>query len=547
MEIREVNQSEFDGLISRIEDAIDNNLALSTDDLRLLLSAIHTLTELQNRLEDNDITLQKLRKLLGLVKKSESRKNKNNKGNNNSNRPKGSSNKPKPVPKVIPVEHHPMTTHQKGDVCSVCQKGKLYKFQVLEFIRITAHAPFEAKKHVIERFRCNLCQTIFTADVPEAVTEDGPLTQKYGYSARSAMAIEKFYSGLAYNHQEMTSLLRGLRISSSTIYDQVSALSEDITPAYRHLQYLAAQAEIFLFDDTGHKILSQEPQEKVCRDGKTRTRSGIYCSGLIAYTVERYEIVLFEISLGHAGEHVDSILAKRVPELPKPKVMSDALNSNSVKACPVETGNCNSHGRRNFFDIENQFPEAVEYVLDEYAKIWQHERTVKELKLDDDQRLAYHIEHSLPVMESLKTWCEDQISKSDYEAHSGLGKAIRYFLNHYEALISFCKYPGMPIDNNRMEETLKIIIRGRKSYMFFKTVAGATVANIISSLIMTAHRCNENPFEYLTALQQYKVDQKSHPELWMPWNFRDRMKQLKHPPNQSTNQTNNTATNTQVA
>ena len=528
MEIREVNQTELDGLIGRVEDAIENNLALSSDDLRLLLSAIHTLTELQHRLEDNDITLQKLRKLLGMVNKSEAKKN----TNSSSKHPKSSNKKPKTpsTQKDIAVEHHPMTEFKKGDECPECpteKKGKLYKFQVLEFIRITAHAPFEAKKHVIERFRCNLCQTIFTADVPESLTEDGPLTQKYGYSARSAMAIDKFYSGLAYNHQEMTSLLRGLRVSSSTIYDQVSALSEDATPAYRHLQYLAAQAEIFLFDDTGHKILSQEPQEKLCRDGKTRTRSGIYCSGLTAYTVERYEITLFEISLGHAGEHVDSILAKRAPELPKPKVMSDALSSNSVKACTVDTGNCNSHGRRNYFDIENQFPEQVNYVLNEYAKIWQNETTVKELKLDDDQRLAYHKKHSLPIMESIKSWCLKQLDQADYEEHSGLGKANRYFIQHYEALIGFCKYPGMPIDNNRMEETLKIIIRGRKSYMFFKTVAGATVANIVSSLIMTAHRCQENPFEYLTALQQYKEDQKSYPELWMPWNFRKRIKELK--------------------
>lgn len=62
--------------------------------------------------------------------------------------------------------------------------------------------------------------------------------------------------------------------------------------------------------------------------------------------------------------------------------------------------------------------------------------------------------------------------------------------------------------------------------MFFKTVAGATVANIVTTLIMTAYRAQQNPFDYLTALQKYQSDLARRPSMWMPWNYKETIKEL---------------------
>jgi len=528
MKFKELKQAELDGLIARVEEAIENNLALDSEDLRLLLNAIQTLMMLQNKIEDQDITLTKLKKLLGIIQSSEK--------SNSSKAPRKTSKKPRKNNKNVKdgkklaTENHAMQGLEKGDACPKCttlKKGKLYKYAPIEFIRITAHAPYEKKKHVAERLRCNLCQAIFTAEVPKAVLEDGPINQMYGYTARSAMAIEKFFSGLAYHHQEKTSFFSGLSIPASTIYDQVEALSVDATPAYKQILKLAADAQLFLLDDTKHRILSQQPQLRPNRNGKgERLRTGVYCSGLIAHTLESHELVMFETSLGHSGEFVDSVLVKRNPELSKPKVMSDALSSNHVTVCEVEQGLCNSHARRNFINSESKFPEEVEHVLNLYGKVWKNEHKIEDLELNSEQRLLYHKKHSLPIMEDLKSWCMQQQALDDFEEHSCLGKAIAYFIKHYDCLIAFCVVVGMPIDNNRTEETLKMPIRGRKNYMFFKTVAGATVANIIMTLIMTAYRANENPLDYLTALQKYQADLKSQPQCWMPWNYKSRIKEM---------------------
>jgi hypothetical protein len=67
----ELNERELDALIERVNQASEHELALSTDDMRLLLNALVMLTQLQERLAAHDITLHKLRKLAGIVQGSE--------------------------------------------------------------------------------------------------------------------------------------------------------------------------------------------------------------------------------------------------------------------------------------------------------------------------------------------------------------------------------------------------------------------------------------------------------------------------------------------
>ena len=72
-EMMQLDYPALSELIKRIEEAIANDLALSVEDMKLLLCAITTLCTLQSKMEQDDITLHKLRKLLGMIKQSEKR------------------------------------------------------------------------------------------------------------------------------------------------------------------------------------------------------------------------------------------------------------------------------------------------------------------------------------------------------------------------------------------------------------------------------------------------------------------------------------------
>ena len=137
------------------------------------------------------------------------------------------------------------------------------------------------------------------------------------------------------------------------------------------------------------------------------------------------------------------------------------------------------------------------------------------------ERLAYLREHSLPVMEHLKSWCEVIGQKTAVENNSGLGRAIQYFLKHYEGLTAFCRIEGAKLDNNLAEQLLKLIARCRKNAQFYKTQAGADVGDVITSLLATCEQNGINGFDYLLSLQRYRLIMAQSPERWLPWNYQE--------------------------
>jgi hypothetical protein len=410
----------------------------------------------------------------------------------------------------------------KGDLCDDCQSGKVSKTDPGSFLRITGHSPFTPEQHVMERFRCNACGAYTTAPLPGDVINDGDSHQKYGYSARALMAIYKYFAGLPFYRQCSIQKLLGVKIGASTVFDQVELVCNDIYPVYQALFNLAANGEHYYLDDTTNRILDAKPIEKTVRNSnKTRMRSGVYTSGVIATTRECRAIVLFETNIGHAGEFIDSILHKRSKGHAKPIIMSDALTSNRPSRCDATLSLCNSHARRQFVDVISHFPQEVEHVLTQYGKIWENEKISNNENHTPAQRLSYHQAVSSPIMTEIKTWCEDKLATGDIEENSSLGKAVKYFIKHYEGLTHFFRTQGAKIDNNQIEAMLKIVVRDRKNAMFHKTLLGANIGDVITSVIATGSEAGINVFEYFTTLQREAAQVKANPENYLPWNYRD--------------------------
>jgi hypothetical protein len=372
----------------------------------------------------------------------------------------------------------------------------------------------------MERYRCNTCGAYFTADLPETIMADGSATQKYGYSARALMAIYKYFAGLPFYRQSSIQKLLGVNLTASTVFDQVERVCDAIYPVYLYLLTLAADAQHYYLDDTTHRILDAKPIEKKVRNSnKTQLRTGVYTSGVIATTKASQSIVLFETNIGHAGEFIDSILHKRASGQAMPIIMSDALASNRPTVREAIVSLCNSHARRQFVDVISHFPEEVEHILERYGEIWTNEHTLAEQQLNPQQRLAYHQQHSLPIMAEIKQWGETHLREGSVEENSGLGKAIRYFNKHYDGHSCFCRIAGVKLDNNAIEAMLKIVVRDRRNAMFHKTLLGATIGDVITSMIATGSEAGMNVFEYFTVLQHTQDKVKMSPERYLPWNY----------------------------
>jgi hypothetical protein len=176
-------------------------------------------------------------------------------------------------------------------------------------------------------------------------------------------------------------------------------------------------------------------------------------------------------------------------------------------------------------EVAASFPDECRYVLETLGEVYGHEATTREQQLSPDGRLAFHKEHSGPLMEKLQQWLQEQIGERKVEPNSGLGGAITYMLKHWSELTLFLRCPDAPLDNNICERALKKAILHRKNSLFYKTSAGARVGDLFMSLIHSAELCQADPFDYLVALQRHHRDVSKNPDQWMPWNYQANLPQ----------------------
>jgi transposase len=267
-------------------------------------------------------------------------------------------------------------------------------------------------------------------------------------------------------------------------------------------------------DDTSMRVLrmAREPSDD---------RTGVFTSGIVS-TKQGQKIALYFTGRQHAGENLRDVLGHRVAELACPIQMCDALSRNTPKlsdGAEILLANCLAHGRRQFVEVATNFPQPCRYVLETLGDVYKYDAEARQGKFSPAERLAFHQQHSGPVMEQLHQWLEAQFASHQVEPNSGLGKAITYLLRHWKALTAFLRQAGAPLDNNVCERALKRAILHRKNALFYRTLHGSQVGDLFMSLIHTCELAGANPFDYLAELQKHPTELVANPSAWMPWNY----------------------------
>jgi transposase len=411
--------------------------------------------------------------------------------------------------KKVPILHAKLS---HGDRCPECSRGNVYaQKEPKALVRIVGQAPLAATVYELERLRCNACGQVFTAEEPEGV---GP--EKYDETASAMIAQLKYGSGIPFYRLETLEGQLGIPLPAATQWEIVEEEAEAIKPAHEELIRQAAQGEVLHNDDTGMRVLrmEREPSDE---------RTGVFTSGIVS-TSQGRNIALYFTGRQHAGENLADVLAERAAELPAPIQMCDALSRNVPKMGPgaeILLANCIAHGRRQFVEVADNFPDECRYVLEMLGRVYGYDAEARERGLSPEQRLELHRERSAPVMDELHHWLEQQLAERKTEPNSGLGKAITYLLRHWRPLTLFLREAGAPLDNNIVERSLKRAVLHRKNALFYRTLNGAAVGDLFMSLIHTCQLCDANSFDYLIELQRHVTELAANPALWMPWNYRE--------------------------
>jgi len=427
----------------------------------------------------------------------------------------------------IEVHHESLAA---GDPCPKCEDGTVYLTNrpgVL--VRLVGQAPIGARVYYLQKLRCNLCGVVFTAEPPEGVGDE-----KRDATVGSMIVLLKYGTGMPFHRAEKLQESLGIPLPASTQWDIVEAQAERAEPVFEELVRQAAQGDVVQNDDTGVKILEMMGErgrhaalaEEAAQDAGENSeekaaaeRKGMFTSGIVA-TGEGHRIALFLSGRQHAGENLKDVLLRRAAELPPPIQMCDALSRNLPGELKTILANCLAHGRRQFVDVAQEFPEECRHVLEALSLVYHNDALARQRNLCGEERLLFHQAESGPTMEELHVWLVGQLDERRVEPNSGLGGAIAYLLRHWEKLTLFLRVAGAPLDNNLCERALKKAILHRKNAYFYKTHHGAHVGDVFMSLIYTCELCGTNPFDYLAELERHAERAASHPGEWMPWNYR---------------------------
>jgi transposase len=217
-------------------------------------------------------------------------------------------------------------------------------------------------------------------------------------------------------------------------------------------------------------------------------------------------------------------------DLGPPLQMCDALNQNYPKEFATIIVNCLSHGRRKFVELIESYHQECRFVIETLAEVYKYDEEANVEKMTPSERLCFHQEKSKPLMDKLEKWFEEQFAQKKIEPNSNLGQVINYMQNHWQKLTGFLRIEGAPLDNNCLEQALKVAILNRKNAYFYKTENGAHVGDVLMSLIETCRKAKVNPFEYLTMLQKNAIDVLKNPGKWLPWNYKETIAEMGNEP-----------------
>lgn len=521
-----MSAEELEELLAELQLWLPSQLFLKVQGL------LQTLKWLMGVIEQKTYSLRRLRRLI-FGSKTEKASNLSSRSVSKGTPPKrtkrkGHGRKPAnayPGAKVIPIAHEDGLC--AGILCPKCLKGKLRDLLPARLIRIVAQPMVSAVLYEMQRLRCVLCGAVFTARAPLEAAQG-----KYDSSVGIMLAVSRYGMGVPMYRTAKWQDYFGVPIAASTQWELIEAVAPAPQAVYDALEVHAGSGHLIHTDDTTMRIqeLARQREQADAGDnsGKAK-RTGCFTTGIVA-KVGDHQVALFITGARHAGENLDELLKHRPEDLERPLHMSDGLARNESKEFQSILCNCLTHARRNVVDITENFPEECQYLIERLGKVYHHDAQTKKRALSDLERLAFHQEHSRPIMEELKQWMDEQVDQKKIEPNCALGQAIEYMRKRWERLTRFLNVPGAPLDNNSVEQALKSAILHRKNSLSFKTLHGAKVGDVFMSLIHTCALNGINPFDYLMALHRNSEAVRAAPSQWFPWNYQQALAALKKPP-----------------
>jgi len=160
----------------------------------------------------------------------------------------------------------------------------------------------------------------------------------------------------------------------------------------------------------------------------------------------------------------------------------------------LEISCCWAHTRRKFFEAKAESNLARKMLL-EIKELYSIESVLRESQSSDVEREKVRREESQPVLDRIKERMEQDRGK--HLPKSLTGKAISYTLKLWKELNVFVENGEVEIDNNLVENIIRVPALGKKNWLFFGSKDAGAQNAIIMTVLQNCKMHGINPEEYL--------------------------------------------------
>ena len=362
-------------------------------------------------------------------------------------------------------------------LCSCCQAPMVESglYSTKEKLEIQPAVYFITRLKSV-KYNCSKCHgSMVNTAAPASIVP----TSNYGDSLIIDVALSKYCDLIPIERYAQIAYRQGLEdLPAQSLIGLTHHLANFLLEVYIKLKLEVQKSKIIQADETPHKML--EGDEKM-----NWFLWGFFCKTACC----------FEIHDTRSGDVATSFLKDSLAEF----LLTDgyAGYGKSIKELKEKYNNevgevfCNAHAYRYFEEASTTWKDECAPFLELYGKIYELEE--QKNKSPSTEAITFR-QMMLPHFESIKTECEKQ--QQSAMPHSGLSKAINYFLNHFSGLTKCLINPDIPLDNNLSERELRAPVIGRKTWYGNHSKRGALTSAILFSIVQSCKLNNINPRKY---------------------------------------------------
>lgn len=360
----------------------------------------------------------------------------------------------------------------------------LYKCIGKEVTKVVEYEP--GKLYVVATIRPKyILKTASESDnKTEVVIAPMPLYPIYksvaGSSLLSELLVGKYSYHLPFYRQIQQFKDLGIKLTSSTINDWFIGSCNLLKPLYDRIKHDILSTEYIQVDETVLPVINKE-KKQAAKEYLWLVRSN------------EKRAVFFDYVDGSRSANT----AQQVIGSFKGYLQSDGYSAydSFLKNIEIRLVACWAHVRRKYTESIDENKALAEYALSQIQLLYNVERHIQENNLSPNEILQKRREISLPIINKIKSWIEENYSS--VLPGSRIGKAMSYNYTLMNRLTAYVDNSSLLIDNNRAENAVRPIAVCRKNTLFCGNHNAANNAAIIFTIIGCCKEHKINVREYL--------------------------------------------------